>query len=99
MGWSVVADELGEFIEILSPQKRVSEEWYQGTADAVYQNLYRSFARTRKQLIVLSGDHVYKMDYARMLQTHWERGACHPCGDRGAVGGSEPLRGLAGRRG
>ena len=70
MGWSVVADELGEFIEILSPQKRVSEEWYQGTADAVYQNLHRSFARTRKQLIVLSGDHVYKMDYAKMLRTH-----------------------------
>ena len=40
MGWSVVADELGEFIEILSPQKRVGEHWYLGTADAVYQNLY-----------------------------------------------------------
>ena len=40
MGWSVVADELGEFVEILSPQKRVGEHWYLGTADAVYQNLY-----------------------------------------------------------
>lgn len=75
MGWSVVADELGEFIEILSPQKRVSEHWYLGTADAVYQNLYSILRETPRQLIVLSGDHVYKMDYARMLRFHQEHGA------------------------
>src|SRR6188508_156332 len=75
MGWSVVADELGEFIEILSPQKRVGEEWCQGTADAVYQNLYSILRENPKQLIVLSGDHVYKMDYAKMLRFHMERGA------------------------
>jgi len=75
MGWSVVADELGEFIEILSPQKRVGEHWYQGTADAVYQNLYSILRENPKQLIVLSGDHVYKMDYAKMLRSHIERGA------------------------
>jgi glucose-1-phosphate adenylyltransferase len=75
MGWSVVADELGEFIEILSPQKRVGEHWYQGTADAVYQNLYSILRENPKQLIVLSGDHVYKMDYAKMLRSHNERGA------------------------
>ena len=75
MGWSVVADELGEFIEILSPQKRVGEHWYLGTADAVYQNLYSILRENPKQLIVLSGDHVYKMDYARMLRSHQERGA------------------------
>src|SRR5829696_7326169 len=75
MGWSVVADELGEFIEILSPQKRVGEHWYQGTADAVYQNLYSILRENPKQLIVLSGDHVYKMDYAKMLRFHNERGA------------------------
>jgi glucose-1-phosphate adenylyltransferase len=40
MGWNIVSEELGEFVEILPPQKRVSEHWYQGTADAVYQNLY-----------------------------------------------------------
>src|SRR5215218_1042375 len=74
-GWSVVADELGEFIEILSPQKRVGEHWYQGTADAVYQNLYSILRENPKQLIVLSGDHVYKMDYAKMLRFHTERGA------------------------
>ncbi len=75
MGWSVVADELGEFIEILSPQKRVGEHWYQGTADAVYQNLYSILREDPKQLIVLSGDHVYKMDYAKMLRSHMERRA------------------------
>jgi glucose-1-phosphate adenylyltransferase len=75
MGWSVVADELGEFIEILSPQKRVGEHWYLGTADAVYQNLYSILRENPRQLIVLSGDHVYKMDYAKMLRFHRERGA------------------------
>jgi glucose-1-phosphate adenylyltransferase len=75
MGWSVVADELGEFIEILSPQKRVGEDWYQGTADAVYQNLYSIRRENVNQLIVLSGDHVYKMDYAKMLRFHTEHGA------------------------
>jgi glucose-1-phosphate adenylyltransferase len=75
MGWSVVADELGEFIEILSPQKRVGEHWYQGTADAVYQNLYSILRENPKQVIVLSGDHVYKMDYAKMLRFHMDRRA------------------------
>ena len=75
MGWSVVADELGEFIEILSPQKRVGEHWYLGTADAVYQNLYSILRENPRQLIVLSGDHVYKMDYAKMLRFHLDRGA------------------------
>jgi glucose-1-phosphate adenylyltransferase len=75
MGWSVVADELGEFIEILSPQKRVGEHWYLGTADAVYQNLYSILRENPKQLIVLAGDHVYKMDYAKMLRFHEEHGA------------------------
>ena len=75
MGWSVVADELGEFVEILSPQKRVGEHWYLGTADAVYQNLYSIMRERPRYLIVLSGDHVYKMDYAKMLRFHQERGA------------------------
>ncbi len=75
MGWSVVADELGEFVEILSPQKRVGEHWYLGTADAVFQNLYSIQREKPRQLIVLSGDHVYKMDYSKMLHFHRERGA------------------------
>jgi glucose-1-phosphate adenylyltransferase len=75
MGWSVVADELGEFVEILSPQKRVGEHWYLGTADAVYQNLYSILREDPRHLMVLSGDHVYKMDYAKMLRFHRERNA------------------------
>src|SRR5246500_322833 len=75
MGWGIVSEELGEFIEILPPQKRVGEHWYQGTADAVYQNLYSIQRENPKYLVVLSGDHVYKMDYSRMLRLHQERGA------------------------
>src|SRR3954467_1005921 len=75
MGWTIVSEELGEFVEILPPQKRVSEHWYQGTADAVYQNLYSIVNEGPKYLVVLSGDHVYKMDYSRMLHFHRERGA------------------------
>ena len=74
-GWSVVSEELGEFIEILPPQKRVSEHWYQGTADAVYQNLYSIMREAPRYVIILSGDHVYKMDYSRMLRFHQERDA------------------------
>jgi glucose-1-phosphate adenylyltransferase len=75
MGWSIVSEELEEFVEILPPQKRVGEQWYQGTADAVYQNLYSIMREGSRHLIVLSGDHVYKMDYSRMLRFHEERGA------------------------
>jgi glucose-1-phosphate adenylyltransferase len=75
LGWSVVSEELGEFVEILPPQKRVSEHWYQGTADAVYQNLYSIVQENPQHVIVLSGDHVYKMDYAKMLRFHKERRA------------------------
>src|ERR1700752_3881038 len=75
MGWGIVSEELGEFVEILPPQKRVGEHWYQGTADAVYQNLYSILREDPRCLVVLSGNHVYKMDYARMLASHRERGA------------------------
>ena len=74
-GWSIVSEELGEFIEILPPQKRVGEHWYQGTADAVYQNLYSIERETPHYVVILAGDHIYKMDYRRMLQAHIERGA------------------------
>jgi len=75
MGWSIVSEELGEFIEILPPQKRVGENWYLGTADAVYQNLYSIVRENPRQVIVLAGDHVYKMDYAKMLRFHRDRQA------------------------
>jgi glucose-1-phosphate adenylyltransferase len=75
IAWNVVSEELGEFIEILPPQKRVGEHWYLGTADAVYQNLYSISREAPSHIIVLSGDHVYKMDYAKMLRFHIERNA------------------------
>jgi len=75
MGWNVISEELGEFIEILPPQKRVGEHWYLGTADAVFQNLYSIERESPSHVIVLSGDHVYKMDYAKMLRFHLDRNA------------------------
>lgn len=74
-GWTVVSEELGEFIEILPPQKRVGEQWYQGTADAVFQNLYSIVREEPRRVVILSGDHIYKMDYRKMLNFHVERGA------------------------
>jgi glucose-1-phosphate adenylyltransferase len=74
-GWNIVARDLGEFVEILPPMKRVSENWYLGTADAVYQNIYSIGAEQPKHVLVLSGDHIYKMDYSRMLRQHVESGA------------------------
>jgi len=74
-GWTVVSEELGEFIEILPPQKRVGEHWYQGTADAVYQNLYSIIRENPRHVVVLAGDHVYKMDYQKMLRFHHDKAA------------------------
>lgn len=68
--WSVVSEELGEFIEILPPQKRVSDDWYLGTADAVYQNFYSIEREAPRYVVVLAGDHVYKMDYQKMVRYH-----------------------------
>jgi glucose-1-phosphate adenylyltransferase len=74
-GWSVINTELGEFVEILPPQQRVSQNWYLGNADAVYQNLYSIERESPRWVIVLGGDHIYKMDYGRMLDVHIARGA------------------------
>jgi glucose-1-phosphate adenylyltransferase len=75
MAWNIVSEELGEFIEILPPQKRVGEHWYLGTADAVFQNLYSITRESPSHVVVLSGDHVYKMDYSKMLRFHVEKDA------------------------
>jgi glucose-1-phosphate adenylyltransferase len=74
-GWNNVARELGEFIEVLPPMQRVSDQWYQGTADAVYQNIYSIGSEQPKHVLLLSGDHIYKMDYGKMRQQHVESGA------------------------
>lgn len=67
MGWSVLSPEFGEFIASIPPQQRISEDWYKGTADAVYQNLFLLDSERPKFLLVLAGDHIYKMNYADML--------------------------------
>lgn len=74
-GWQFLARELGEFIEILPPMKRVSENWYMGTADAVYQNIYSIGSEEPKHVLILSGDHIYKMNYDLMLRQHRDSGA------------------------
>lgn len=74
-GWSHFKKELGEFIEILPASQRYSEDWYKGTADAVFQNLDIIRAEKPKYVLILSGDHIYKMDYGNMLAEHVARGA------------------------
>ena len=72
-GWTgIVAQELGEFFELLPPMQRTGANWYMGTADAVYQNIYSIGSEQPKHMIILSGDHIYKMDYSRMLEYHRE---------------------------
>jgi glucose-1-phosphate adenylyltransferase len=74
IGWSSLMG-LGDFIEILTPQMRVSTSWYLGTADAVYQNIYSIGSERSTYAIILSGDHIYKMNYRKMLQHHVDSGA------------------------
>jgi glucose-1-phosphate adenylyltransferase len=74
-GWNILSPELGEYIEVLPPMKRVSEDWYQGTADAVFQNFQSIEAEMPKLTLILSGDHIYKMNYREMLDWHRQRDA------------------------
>ena len=73
-GWSTLMGH-GDFIEVLPPQMRVSQHWYQGTADAVYQNIYSIGSEQSNYVFILSGDHIYKMNYQKMLEQHVDRGA------------------------
>ncbi len=73
-GWTPIMG-LGDFIEVLPPQMRVSTNWYLGTADAVYQNIYSIGNERSNYVFVLSGDHIYKMNYHKMLQQHADAGA------------------------
>ena len=74
-GWSFLRPELGEFVELLPAQQRVKDSWYMGTADAVYQNLDIIDAVHPDFVLILAGDHIYKMNYALMIQHHIESGA------------------------
>jgi len=74
-GWNVLNPELGEFLMSIPPQQRISKDWYRGTADAVFQNLFLLDQEQPRHLLVLAGDHVYKMNYADMYQFFLEKNA------------------------
>lgn len=74
-GWNILSPELGEYIEIIPPMQRVSEGWYQGTADAVFQNFQSIEAENPDSVLVLSADHIYKMNYYEMKDWHESRQA------------------------
>ena len=74
-GWNILSAELGEFIEVIPPMKRVHDDWYQGTADAVFQNFQSIEVENPEVTLILSGDHIYKMDYGEMVDWHREHDA------------------------
>ena len=74
-GWSIFNPELGEYVTPVPPQMRTGESWYSGTADAIYQNLYLLERSGADYALILSGDHIYRMDYAAMLERHRDSGA------------------------
>ncbi len=75
LGWNILPSELGQFIEILPAQQRVGESWYLGTADAIYQNLYALEIDHPDEVLILAGDHIYKMNYYSMIDFHRDQDA------------------------
>jgi glucose-1-phosphate adenylyltransferase len=75
LGWRFLPHELDEYIHILPPQQRISENWYLGTADAVYQNIYSIESCGTEYVLILAGDHIYKMDYQDLINRHVAAGA------------------------
>lgn len=69
-GWGFLRGEFNEYVNIIPAQQRISEEWYKGTADAVYQNIDLLRENGAEYILILAGDHIYKMDYGKMLATH-----------------------------
>ena len=74
-GWSLFRPEFGEYINVIPPQQRGSSHWYLGTADAIYQNIYTLERERPDNVLVASGDHIYKMNYRHMLEAHCESDA------------------------
>src|ERR1700682_602144 len=74
-GWSFLSRGLDEWIEVLPPQQRIDEHWYKGTADAIYQNIYTIEKADPRYVMILAGDHIYKMDYSDMIRAHLDKGA------------------------
>jgi len=75
LGWNFLPSELGQFIELLPAQQRVGDSWYMGTADAIYQNLYTLEMDRPDEVLILAGDHIYKMNYYSMIDVHREQNA------------------------
>ena len=77
LAWNIgsSSSRFGDFIDVIPPQKRVGESWYLGTADAVYQNIYSIARHSPEYIFILSGDHIYKMNYDVMLDFHRTKGA------------------------
>jgi len=74
-GWSFLSGQFGDFLEVLPAQQRQGESWYEGTADAVYQNLDILRHYDPEYVLILAGDHIYKMDYGKMIADHAQSGA------------------------
>ena len=74
-GWGFLDGRFHEFVELLPAQQRIEETWYQGTADAVYQNIDILRGHNPEYVLILGGDHVYKMDYSKLLADHVEKSA------------------------
>jgi glucose-1-phosphate adenylyltransferase len=74
-GWGFLSRELDEYIEVLPPQQRIDENWYKGTADAIYQNIYSIEKADPRYVLILAGDHIYKMNYGEMIRSHLDRHA------------------------
>ena len=75
MGWNILNPEVGEYLDVLPAQQRIDDHWYLGTADAIYQNIYSIQTENPDQVLVLAGDHIYKMDYRLMIEAHREQKA------------------------
>jgi len=74
-GWSFLSGQLGEYVDVVPPQQRLHEQWYQGTADAIYQNIYSIEPEDPRYVLILAGDHIYKMNYREMIEYHEARHA------------------------
>src|SRR4029077_7972928 len=74
-GWNYLRGEFGEFLEVVPAQQQTGVQWYRGTADCVYQNLDLIRYHHPRHVLVLAGDHIYKMDYGPMIAWHVEKGA------------------------
>lgn len=74
-GWDKLSNFMGEYIDVVPPQQRVGERWFEGTADAIYQNLFTIESENPDYVVILSGDHIYKMDYFEMINHHKEKGS------------------------